>query len=144
MRATNRTRGARGGLKLPRTLRLRGDARQCASDTLADSRVQKPKNFLAFSLRLLPHPSTAKRKKKWKGIFWFCFAVSVSEKSNHILTFTLALFSALTATEALPYPRLVVTPTSANHTQTPTHSPLASLALAASALCAFVSGFERV
>jgi len=51
---TNRTRGARGDLKLPRTLRLRGDANQCASDTLADSRVQKPKNFLAFFSRLLP------------------------------------------------------------------------------------------
>jgi hypothetical protein len=47
--------------------------------------------------------------KKWKGNFWFCFAVSVSEKSNLILTFLLALFSTLTATEALSYPRLVVT-----------------------------------
>src|SRR3990167_840196 len=122
---TNRTRGARGGLKLPRTLRLRGDARQCASDTLADSRVQKPKNFLAFFSRLLPHPSAAKRKKKWKGNFWFCFAVSVSEKSNLILTFLFALFSTLTATEALKYPRLVVILTLANHTQPPTHSPLA-------------------
>ncbi|MCR4263723.1 MAG: hypothetical protein NUV98_03340, partial [Candidatus Roizmanbacteria bacterium] len=46
--------------------------------------------------------------KKWKGNFWFCFAVSVSEKSNHIITFLFALFSALTATEALPYPRSVV------------------------------------
>ena len=34
-------------------------------------------------------------------------------------------------------PCLVVALTSANHTQTPTHSPLASLALAASALCVF-------
>jgi hypothetical protein len=73
-----------------------------ASDTLADSRVQKPKNFLAFFSRLPPHPSAAKRKKKWKGNFWFCFAVSVSEKSNLILTFLFALFSTLTATEALP------------------------------------------
>ena len=47
--------------------------------------------------------------KKWKGNFWFCFAASVSEKSNHIITFLFALFSTLTATEALPYPRLVVT-----------------------------------
>src|SRR3989338_188508 len=47
--------------------------------------------------------------KKWKGNFWFCFAVSVSEKSNHIITFLFALFSALTATEALSYPRFVVT-----------------------------------
>jgi len=39
-----------------------------ASDMLADSRVQKPKNFLAFFSRLLP-PPTAKRKKKWKGNF---------------------------------------------------------------------------
>ena len=38
--------------------------------------------------------------KKWKGNFWFCFAVSVSEKSNHIITFLFALFSTLTATEA--------------------------------------------
>ena len=49
---TNRTRGARGGLKLPRTLRLRGDANQYASDTLADSRVQNPKIFLTFLLFL--------------------------------------------------------------------------------------------
>ena len=66
---TNRTRGARSGSKPLRTPRLRGEANQCASDTLADSRVQKPKNFLAFFSRLLPHPSTAKRKKKWKGNF---------------------------------------------------------------------------
>jgi len=57
MRATNRTLRVRGSLKLPRTLRLRGEVNQCASDTLADSRVQKPKNFLAFSSRLLPPPS---------------------------------------------------------------------------------------
>ena len=37
-----------------------------------------------------------------KGNFWFCFAVLVSEKSNLILTFLFALFSTLTATEALP------------------------------------------
>ena len=98
----NRTRGARGGSEPLRTLRLRGEANQCASDTLADSRVQKPKNFLAFFSRLPPHPSAAKRKKKWKGFFWFCFAVSVSEKSNLILTFLFALFSTLTATEAPP------------------------------------------
>ncbi|KKU69877.1 MAG: hypothetical protein UX94_C0014G0019, partial [Parcubacteria group bacterium GW2011_GWA2_47_21] len=47
--------------------------------------------------------------KKWKGNFWFCFAVSVSEKSNLSLTFLFALFSTLTATEALSYSRLVVT-----------------------------------
>jgi hypothetical protein len=73
-----------------------------ASDTLEYSRVQKPKISLHFSRASSPHPSAAKRKKKWKGNFWFCFAVSVSEKSNLILTFLFALFSTLTATEALP------------------------------------------
>ena len=75
MRATNRTRGARGGLKLPRTLRLCGEANQCASDTLADSRVQKPKNFLAFSSRLLPPPLHREASKRMERKFWFCFAV---------------------------------------------------------------------
>src|SRR3989338_8603025 len=83
---TNRTRGARGGSKLPCTLRLRGDAKECASDTLADSRVQKPKNFLAFFSRLLPPPLHREAEKEWKGNFWFCFAVSVSEKSIIILS----------------------------------------------------------
>ena len=66
---TNRTRGARGGLKLPRTLRLRGDANQCASDTLADSRVQKPKNFLAFFSRLLPPPLHREAEKEMERKF---------------------------------------------------------------------------
>ena len=96
-------------MKLPRTLRLRGETNQCASDTLADSRVQKPKNFLAFFSRLLPPPLRREAEKGMERGFWFCFAVSVSEKSNHIITFLFALFSALTATEAHPYLRLVVT-----------------------------------
>ena len=66
---TNRTRGARGDLKLPRTLRLRSDARQCASDTLADSRVQKPKNFLAFFSRLLPPPLRREAEKEMERKF---------------------------------------------------------------------------
>ena len=66
-----------------------------------------------------PHPSTAKRKKKWKGNFWFCFAVSGSEKSTISLSLLVALFSALTATEAPPYPRLVVTLASAHTSQSP-------------------------
>ena len=109
-----------------------------APRTRSRTRVCKNQKIsLHFSRASSPHPSAAKRKKKWKGNFWFCFAVSVSEKSNLILTFLFALFSALTATEAPCYPSFVVTLTFANHTQTPTHSPLASLALAASALCAF-------
>ena len=84
MRATNRTRGARGGLKLPRTLRLRGDANQCASDTLADSRVQKPKNFLAFSSRLLPPPLHREAEKEMERKFWFCFAASIKTVYHNI------------------------------------------------------------
>jgi len=66
---TNRTRGARGGSKLPCTLRLRGDAKECASDTLADSRVQKPKNFLAFFSRLLPPPLHREAEKEMERKF---------------------------------------------------------------------------
>jgi hypothetical protein len=51
-----------------------------------------------------PHPSTAKRKKKWKGNFWFCFAVSVSEKSTISLSLLVAHICALTATRGDPYP----------------------------------------
>src|SRR3989344_1197131 len=98
-----------------------------ASDTLADSRVQKPKISLHFSCVSSPHPSAAKRKKKWKGNFWFCFAVSVSEKSNLILTFLFALFSTFTATEAHPYPRLGVTRNSVTSTaEVSTHQSGAS------------------
>ena len=49
-----RMEGAHSGSKPLRTPRLREEANQCASNTLADSRVQKPKNFLAFFSRLLP------------------------------------------------------------------------------------------
>ena len=77
---------------------------------------------LHFSRVSSPHPSAAKRKKKWKGNFWFCFAVSVSEKSNLILTFLFALFSTLTATEAPSSPRLVVALTCVTSTEeVPTH-----------------------
>jgi len=137
---TNRTRGARGGFVPLRTLDSCGDAKKRVSDTLADSRVQKPKNFLTFFSRLLPHPSTAKRKKKWKGNFWFCFAISSPKSSVQIPIYLRAFhytFLHLMATEAPCYPRLVVALYSANHTQSPPHSPLASLALAASALCVF-------
>ncbi|MCR4329514.1 MAG: hypothetical protein NUV65_03135, partial [Candidatus Roizmanbacteria bacterium] len=40
---------------------------------------------IKIQVHLVIQGATAKRKKKWKGIFWFCFAVSVSEKSNLIL-----------------------------------------------------------
>ena len=36
--------------------------------------------------------------KKWKGNFWFCFAASVSKKSNLIMTFLFALFYIFAAT----------------------------------------------
>ena len=64
-----RTRGARSGSKPLRTPRLRGEANQCASDTLADSRVQKPKNFLAFLSRLLPPPHHREAEKEMERKF---------------------------------------------------------------------------
>ena len=66
---TNRTHGARSGSKPLRTLRLRGDAKECTSDTLADSRVQKPKNFLAFFSRLLPPPIHRETEKEMERKF---------------------------------------------------------------------------
>ena len=100
--------------------------RRNAPRTRSRTRVCKNQKIsLHFSRVSSPHPSAAKRKKEWKGNFWFCFAVSVSEKSTISLSLSIALFSALTATEAHPYPCLAVTLYSANHTQSPTHSPLA-------------------
>src|SRR3989344_5997587 len=59
-----------------------------APRTRSRARVWKnQKIFLHFSCVSSPHPSTAKRKKKWKGNFWFCFAFSVSEKSIIILSY---------------------------------------------------------
>jgi len=84
--------------------------RDNAPRTRSRTRVCKNQKIsLHFSCVSSPHPSAAKRKKKWKGNFWFCFAVSVSEKSTIILSLLVDLFSALTATEAHPYPWLVVT-----------------------------------
>jgi hypothetical protein len=105
-----RTRGARGDLKLPRTLRLRGEMRYSAPRTRSRTRVCKNQKIsLHFSRASSPHPSAAKRKKKWKGNFWFCFAVSVSEKSN--LYFNIFVCSFLRPhgdRGASCYPRLVV------------------------------------
>ena len=36
------------------------------------SRGAKPKNFLSFLFAAPPTPPAAKRKKEWKGNFWFC------------------------------------------------------------------------
>ena len=83
MRATNRTREARGGLKLPRTLRLRGDENQCASDTLVDSRVQRPKNFLAFSSRLLPPPLHREAEKEMERKFLALLRRFSLRKAHH-------------------------------------------------------------
>ena len=52
MRTTNRTRGAHGDLKLPCTLRLRGEANQCASDSLTATEALSYPRFvvvLAFA-----------------------------------------------------------------------------------------------
>src|SRR3990167_5522704 len=64
-----------------------------APRTRSRTRVCKNQKIsLHFSRVSSPHPSTAKRKKKWKGNFWFCFAVSVSEKSIIILSYFVCSF----------------------------------------------------
>ena len=110
---------------LMRTLRLPGEANQCASDTLADSRVQKPKKFpCIFLASPPPTPPPRNGKRNGKEIFWFCFAVSVSEKSISILSLLICSFLCLHGDRGAP-PSSVVTRYSANHAQVPTHSPLA-------------------
>ena len=93
-----------------------------ASDTLADSRVQKPKNFLAFFSRLLPPPLRREAEKEMERNFLVLLRRFSLQKEHHYLTLLIALFSALTATEALPYPYLAVTLNSVPPTaEVPTH-----------------------
>ena len=72
------------------SLSVRSDCvvkRTNAPRTRSRTRVCKNQKIsLHFSRVSSPHPSAAKRKKKWKGNFWFCYAVSVSEKSIIILS----------------------------------------------------------
>jgi len=101
-----------------------------APRTRSRTRVCKNQKIsLHFSRVSSPHPSTAKRKKKWKGNFWFCFAVSDYKMNIGIILLCdyCALFIPPSSRrpEALSYPRSVVALESANHTQPPTHSPLA-------------------
>src|SRR3989344_5567338 len=86
MKATNRTRGARGGLKLPRTLRLRGDANQCASTALADSCGQKPKIFLTFLLFLGGGRGGSRQKMERKFLVLLC-RFSLRKKQSYFNIF---------------------------------------------------------
>jgi hypothetical protein len=52
-----------------------------ASDTLADSRVQKPKNFLAFFSRLLPPPLRREAEKEMERKF----LVLLRRQYSHLL-----------------------------------------------------------
>src|SRR3989344_4613848 len=79
--------------------------RDCSFISL--KRRSKTKNFLSIFGRLPPRPPPRKRRKV-RNIFGFCFAVSVSEKNNLILTFLFALFSALTARRGASSRRSVV------------------------------------
>ena len=131
-----RTNAPRTRSRLPAEASAQAGTRVCKNQKIS----------LHFPRVSSPHPSTAKRKKKWKGNFWFCFAVSVSEKSILILTFLFALFSTLTATEALPYPRLVVVLLSAHTSQPPRIGRSHSLTMPARYLLRVrsVASFESV
>jgi len=59
-----------------------------APRTRSRTRVCKNQKIsLHFSRASSPHPSAAKRKKKWKGNFWFCFAVSDYKMNTLIIAF---------------------------------------------------------
>jgi len=72
--------------KSPRLSHL-GHARGLACVREHLCRAKNQKISLHFPRVSSPHPSTAKRPRQWKGNFWFCFAVSVSEKSIIILSY---------------------------------------------------------
>ena len=106
--STNRTRGARGDLKLPRTPRLRGEAIRCASDTLADSRVQKPKNFLAFFSRLLPPPLRREAEKEMERKFLVLLRRFSLRKEHHYFNIFVCSFLHPHGDRGASSPRLVV------------------------------------
>jgi len=91
-----------------------------APRTRSRTRVCKNQKIsLHFSRVSSLHPSTAKRKKKWKGNFWFCFATRKLHKGQQSYHIEAHLLHFLVATEALPYPRLVVVLMSAHTSQPP-------------------------
>jgi len=97
-----------------------------APRTRSRTRVCKNQKIsLHFSRVSSPHPSTAKRKKKWKGNFWFCFAVSVSEKSIYILSYFDCSFLRPHGDRGAPISAFCGSSNVREHTQPPTHSPLA-------------------
>src|SRR3989344_1287286 len=75
-----------------------------------------------------PTPPPRSGKRNGKEFFGFASPFQSPKRASLCYHLLIALFSALTATEAPRHPRLVVTLPSANHAQTPSHSPLASLA----------------
>ncbi|KKS58035.1 MAG: hypothetical protein UV24_C0033G0004, partial [Candidatus Nomurabacteria bacterium GW2011_GWA2_42_41] len=72
-----------------------------------------------------PTPPPRSGKRNGKEIFGFASPFQSPKRASLFYHILIALFSALTATEAHSYPRLVVALPSANHTQSPSHSPLA-------------------
>jgi len=104
---------------------LRGGARQCASDTLADSRVQKPKNFLAFFSRLLPPPLHREAEKEMERKFLVLLRRFSLRKEQSYFNIFVCSFLHPHGDRGASSPRSVVALYFANHTQPPTHSPLA-------------------
>lgn len=91
------------------------------------SRGALPKNFLAFFTAPPPTPPPQGEMER-KGNFWFCFAISSPKSSVQISIYLRAFhftFFYLMATRSAPLSALGVTLYSANHTQPPSHSPLA-------------------
>ncbi len=72
-----------------------------------------------------PIPPPRSGKRNGKEIFGFASPFQSPKRAHLYISILVALFSVFTATEAPCYPRLVVALKSANHTQSPPHSPLA-------------------
>ena len=118
----------RGDLKLPRTLRLRGEANQCASGHARGLACAKTKKFpCIFLASPPPTPPPRSGKRNGKEIFGFASPFQGSKKGNLSYNNFDCSFAppSLVATEARAIAAFSGSLTSANHTQPPTHSPLA-------------------
>ena len=96
-----------------------------ASDTLADSRVQKPKNFLAFFSRLLPPPLRREAEKGMERKFLVLLRRFSLRKEQSYFNIFVCSFLHPHGDRGAPVSAFSGSSNVREHTQPPSHSPLA-------------------
>jgi len=91
-----------------------------------------------------PTPPPRSGKRNGKEIFGFASPFQSPKRASLFYHVLIALFSALTATEAPPYPRLVVILMSTHTSQTPRIGRSHSLTMPAQCCLCSLCGFVRV